>query len=494
MQSQPQGPPRNPTQKSQVKGYLLLIFFGWLGAHRYYLGRWKTGLLYMVSLGFFGYGILFDLIFLYFMVKKRNQEGPRFQVDEEDRISFWSLFFSREKEELAPWAIEKIGFFKKIFDFFDNLIRIFMLLVGPLLILLAALYIDGSFLIGLIVLFVLVLVAYVGNMGKSLETFHKIFERYPQLAGIPFLSEVIDTVSGFYDYYFENKPKNVFYYMFYPLFLIFPSKKNKVERRLYRNLIILILITLVFENAITADDTYMSWSVIMGHIALIAIMIVILAVMPLVPIVTTSFKFRLSGKTIRLKIFATLALAMMIGIAYQELEDDKFGTTLFSELNIEHKLKQVEFEKPFTIQTEMFMSYYIDKIDFKEYNREPYIDSDLTEAYRRQITGMVTENEAKMFSVVLFPEPDELHIGWMAIHFAPRTFGQIKNPILLHVMGPHPRMIFRKNWEDLEDGFKKRLELIEDGESIDQESYKPCQVHREALIEDYNVEPSSEGL
>jgi TM2 domain-containing membrane protein YozV len=52
--------------------WLLLTFFGWLGAHRFYMGKWGTGLLYLVSLGLFGLGWLYDLWTLNAQICERN--------------------------------------------------------------------------------------------------------------------------------------------------------------------------------------------------------------------------------------------------------------------------------------------------------------------------------------------------------------------------------------------------------------------------------------
>jgi TM2 domain-containing membrane protein YozV len=42
-------------------GWLLLLSpFGLLGAHRYYVGDWKTGLLYSLTAGCLGFGVLYD--------------------------------------------------------------------------------------------------------------------------------------------------------------------------------------------------------------------------------------------------------------------------------------------------------------------------------------------------------------------------------------------------------------------------------------------------
>jgi TM2 domain-containing membrane protein YozV len=40
--------------------WVLLTFFGVLGLHRMYLGKWLSGILYLCTLGLFGVGYLYD--------------------------------------------------------------------------------------------------------------------------------------------------------------------------------------------------------------------------------------------------------------------------------------------------------------------------------------------------------------------------------------------------------------------------------------------------
>ncbi|MEN8188959.1 MAG: TM2 domain-containing protein [Thermodesulfobacteriota bacterium] len=40
--------------------WILLTFLGLFGVHRFYLGKWITGLLYLVSGGLFGIGYVYD--------------------------------------------------------------------------------------------------------------------------------------------------------------------------------------------------------------------------------------------------------------------------------------------------------------------------------------------------------------------------------------------------------------------------------------------------
>jgi TM2 domain-containing membrane protein YozV len=52
--------------------WLLLTFLGLLGVHRFYMGKWFTGLVWMVTGGFFLIGLLYDLWTLNEQVSEMN--------------------------------------------------------------------------------------------------------------------------------------------------------------------------------------------------------------------------------------------------------------------------------------------------------------------------------------------------------------------------------------------------------------------------------------
>ncbi|WP_153558786.1 NINE protein [Roseimaritima sediminicola] len=56
-------------------GWILLTFLGLFGVHRFYLGKWLTGLLYLVSGGLFGVGWLYDLWTLNEQISLKNLRG-----------------------------------------------------------------------------------------------------------------------------------------------------------------------------------------------------------------------------------------------------------------------------------------------------------------------------------------------------------------------------------------------------------------------------------
>jgi TM2 domain-containing membrane protein YozV len=50
----------NEGRFSYTVSWILLTFLGLLGVHRFYLGKWLTGLLYLLTAGLFTIGYLYD--------------------------------------------------------------------------------------------------------------------------------------------------------------------------------------------------------------------------------------------------------------------------------------------------------------------------------------------------------------------------------------------------------------------------------------------------
>ena len=52
--------------------WILLTFLGVFGIHRFYLGKWGTGLLYLVTVGLFGIGLIYDFWTLNSQISELN--------------------------------------------------------------------------------------------------------------------------------------------------------------------------------------------------------------------------------------------------------------------------------------------------------------------------------------------------------------------------------------------------------------------------------------
>ncbi len=63
--------------------WVLLGFLGWLGLHRFYLGKIGTGILYLLTVGLFGLGIIYDFWTLNEQISAANherQDGRRYET------------------------------------------------------------------------------------------------------------------------------------------------------------------------------------------------------------------------------------------------------------------------------------------------------------------------------------------------------------------------------------------------------------------------------
>lgn len=55
--------------------WILLTFLGVFGIHRFYMGKIITGVLYLLTVGGFGLGVLYDLLTLNGQVDEINRQG-----------------------------------------------------------------------------------------------------------------------------------------------------------------------------------------------------------------------------------------------------------------------------------------------------------------------------------------------------------------------------------------------------------------------------------
>jgi TM2 domain-containing membrane protein YozV len=75
------------SQKSRLVALLLCFFLGWLGAHRFYVGKIGTGVLMPLTFGgVFGIWIIVDLIFIACGIFRDKQDRRLFRWFEEGSI------------------------------------------------------------------------------------------------------------------------------------------------------------------------------------------------------------------------------------------------------------------------------------------------------------------------------------------------------------------------------------------------------------------------
>jgi hypothetical protein len=70
----------NPSDRNRLTALLLCVLLGPFGAHRFYVGKIGTGLIWLFTLGFLGIGVVYDIIFI---------ATGEFRDDRERRVVRW---------------------------------------------------------------------------------------------------------------------------------------------------------------------------------------------------------------------------------------------------------------------------------------------------------------------------------------------------------------------------------------------------------------------
>lgn len=70
--ARPENGPKPVAKKSLGVAVLLWFFLGLFGAHRFYLGFWKSGLVRLFTLNFLGVGWVIDSILVVHLYNKRD--------------------------------------------------------------------------------------------------------------------------------------------------------------------------------------------------------------------------------------------------------------------------------------------------------------------------------------------------------------------------------------------------------------------------------------
>ncbi|MDF1781863.1 MAG: TM2 domain-containing protein [Alcanivoracaceae bacterium] len=64
-----------PGDADYTVAWILLAFLGVFGIHRFYLGKWLSGIIWLLTFGLFGFGLLYDLWTLNGQVSEHNRSA-----------------------------------------------------------------------------------------------------------------------------------------------------------------------------------------------------------------------------------------------------------------------------------------------------------------------------------------------------------------------------------------------------------------------------------
>ena len=494
--NEPTGTPR----ASYGVAYVLCLLLGWLGAHRYYLRRWRTAFAYTVTvgllvtivlkgweeefiaigIGLLGLAVLVDLLILPLLVRERR--------DIEAGIPL--------PPDAAPWAEGEVKSWPNRIQLW---LRYAIVVVLPSVTVVVATSLGQT----VVVVLVFVLLAFsllVGSIGRglyALEDMAAITQK------VPILPAAIDVVTRFQRHYLEHQTHSVFFYLLYPvlgpLFMIF-SPAARSEFRPFLSLFSLVVFGVLFESVVTYFKVFpleyfnfefgitISLIMALGGIALFFVCVV--------PIVSSSFYLSMTGRSVSLRTSAALAL---VGCGFAVYAAGTVTSVpLRGSLTAMEKVNSAVFRNRFDRMNIMFLESEMDKalgmvrenvmweiepqedvvvasdpflmdVSLLSVNEWSYKTS--SDWYRVFMSGMLRDEEAAAFRVLsIVPSVNmERTEPWLAIQFTPDPVGiggAIGESVLLYVISPGnpdrneaPRV--RERWRDLPDWFTQQFEIVD---------------------------------
>ncbi len=377
-------------------------YFWWLtllfGAHRFYVGKWLTALVYPISvlivifipdlpetqLGYFSMAylafLIVDACFIPRWVRQRNAWFA------EDFKTHPNRYLIADSDDIAPWARGQskkgnLGLRSSAFRvyFFFWIVPLFTGLWARELHSLEVLIIP------------IIVVAAIG----LINTLDKMLEHQPVILEIPGVGPALERVADMRAHFWDNEPK-----IGSSVWGLFRHWK---EYRPYWTLAFVVAATVVIESVISfGDNTARIETVetikIIGSAALIAAFVVMVN---LVPITTLSFHYSLSGKRTRLR-FMTIGavVATIFGFYIQpymagDIEGAGKIPSYLSQQRLENRMKDEGFRKELYDKIDMFLWYNINKgRDTKEMNED----------FRSLLKGIAPNDEPDAFEIQEYDE------------------------------------------------------------------------------------------
>ncbi len=445
--SQHQPPPVEATtpshQKSYAIAYLLWLCLGFIGGHRFYLGKWFTGLLYATSFGFFGVGWALDFFLIIPMVKKAREKAA---------LHALSVPVVEEEVPLPAWTEER-----SFMGCLELPIQIlFFLFLPALLVLIAVLLHQIEFAV-----MIVVLLALIGLLGS----FQKTLRHYPFLDKMPAFGDAISIVTDLNKYYYENKPKFFLYYLFYPIlgFLSLPfSEKSRTEFKLYLKILGSLLLLLIIDTIFSYSSLYpphldYTDAIFIIFLQLIMMFFVLIAFM--IPMVSTSFKWNLQGrkKTSQFLTFLGLSLAVIVGV-YGYMKE-KEEVSIISDTLLQERFKKESFRQELAQASEMFLLYHA-KQEIPENSEDVFYHKAWTEKYRRLIGTIAVDDEVNAFEVIVMKGISPGEDGWIGLRL------NLRKKSLQFLCFIDSQGNFYDTWQSLPEKITSKLKEKKDEDSL----------------------------
>lgn len=343
--------------KSIKVAYVLLITTGLFGTHRFYLGRWLYGAVYLLVfmlalIDVEGYallallgGVLIDAFLLPGLVRATNRELATEFAEHPEH------FEPSVAQEIAPWAQGKEASFWQKFGAPLRVLQ--MLLLCVVYTFFMVLFESDEF-----VLF-LVIILFAACLISSID---QLLVRYPALKTVPGFEDALDRTIEMRDYYWQNEPR-------LGASLTGMFTRARTEYKPYWKIVGLMTLAIVIDAVFSFGDDYspyLSFSAAIGLIVLHLYIAVQAVLLVLSPVGALSFHYSLSGKQTSLRVLTIVAL-IFIGVTFTATKSvlrDPGEVSLLSQLRLEMRMEVPEFQQALDENVVMYLFYTFYKPDF----------------------------------------------------------------------------------------------------------------------------------
>ncbi|MEZ6114595.1 MAG: TM2 domain-containing protein, partial [Pirellulaceae bacterium] len=453
------------------------LLLGWAGAHRFYTGRTVSGLLYAASFGGCGAGWAADLLLL-------------------PTLAGRSLRPTCEVESMPAWA-ERAGRLGVL----DFVLRLAFCLVAPLVFVVACVMYNHFELLAVLAL-VVIPCGLLGNAGRSLE-------RLEVVASWPVIGSALGFVRKLHAFYFEHAPRSFLYYLAYPVTCPLAAIRSPVARRefgLYRNFVAALVSVVAIKYAVEYSATFPPFLGVadaFGFAFMHAVLAIFGTLVLLLPITTTAFTYHFTGRRWRLRTLAALVLLVTIpaGAATYWMDRHSGGATAMARMTLEFRMENEAFRRELRAASEMFLRHHVDEVNQSllavpspvVYLGEPVPTEavaehpELTEKYRRLVSGLATRDEADAFRVFVLRESAAAATGeapataayWIGIH------ATIDPPFVLAAVRPDGHYAddaIVTHWDELPSSVREHFEVDPEADAIES---APHRVAQRLMIDDW---------
>ena len=370
--------------KSKLIAWALWAAMGWCGGHRFYTGRWATGLLYCCTFGLLGMGWGYDLFRVASLVDEVNDnirasDPGRVSLDDTPSAPKPPAWVEGARPPGALETLVRVGFF----------------ILAPGLLVLVALLSELEVVIALVGV-VCVVSAAVGDVRRWLE-------RWQDLEAVPLIGEGIVQLGRIHALYMRIPPRSIFFYLLYPLTALVTYRGSEQTReevevfgRLSGGLAVLVVLDAVLAWS-GEDIAELGVFVLVFNVAFVVIALVSMISVGLAAI-TTAVRLNLTGHHRQLRGYTLLGL--MTALPAWLLWGSMDATPLRAAMVLDTRFEaQSHFEDDLRVLTGAFL---------QQRRGEDCVPADGN--LRRYIGGLMSPSETLSFDVLCGSS------GWRGVH------------------------------------------------------------------------------